>query len=71
MSSPFTITKDTLIPIGLVIIVLSAAFSYGIMYNKVATLTVEVTSLREDVQELNQSVAGLTAKLDKQVSFKQ
>ena len=71
MSSPFFLTKDTYIPIGLVIIVLSAAFSYGIMYQKVATLTVEVTSLREDVQELNQSVAGLTAKLDKQVSFKQ
>ena len=69
MSSPVLLTKDTLIPIGAVIIVLSAAFSYGIMYNKVSTLTVEVLSLRNDVKDLSNTVARLVGTLEEKVSY--
>lgn len=69
MSSPVLLTKDTLIPIGAVIIVLSAAFSYGIMYNKVSTLTVEVLSLRDDVKDLSNTVARLVGTLEEKVSY--
>lgn len=53
------LTKDTLIPVGAVLIVLSAAFSYGIMYQKVATLTDEVAELNVAVQQLSKDVNQL------------
>jgi hypothetical protein len=58
-ASQSILTKDTLIPIGAVIIVLSAAFSYGIMYNKVETLGDEVAALRDDIKELTKAVGQL------------
>lgn len=59
MPSPTILTRDTLIPIGAVIIVLSAAFSYGMMYNKVETLSVEVVGMRTDIKELTAAVNKL------------
>ena len=58
------ITKDTLIPIGAVIIVLSAAFSYGAMYNKVSSLTNEVALLRNDNREINSKLDQLIGRLN-------
>lgn len=52
MASPPILTRDTLIPVGAVVLVLSAAFSYGIMYNKVETLSSEMVGMRSDIKEL-------------------
>lgn len=51
---------QTLIPVGAVAIVLSAAFSYGIMYNDVQTLKSEVAMLREDIKDLTAAVNRLS-----------
>ena len=51
------LSKDTLIPVGAVLIVLTAAFSYGIMYQK-------VTGLEGQVRELNSSVLQLTKEVN-------
>jgi len=62
--SQTVITKDTLIPIGAVIIVLSAAFSYGAMYNKVSSLTNEVALLRDDNREINSKLDQVIGRLN-------
>ena len=71
MSSPAVLTKDTFIPIGAVIIVLSAAFSYGIMYNKVSTLTSEIVFVKENQEVMRteqirqaEETARIESKLD-------
>jgi outer membrane murein-binding lipoprotein Lpp len=61
MSSPSVVTKDTLIPITLVIVVLSAAFSYGIMYQKVENVGGEVKELKVSV---NDKIDKLDNKVD-------
>ena len=57
--SSIILTKDTLIPIGAVIIVLSAAFSYGIMYQKVATLTEKVDRIEMSLVQISADVNRL------------
>ena len=59
-----TFTKDTLIPISAVSIVLAAGFSYGILYNKVNTLTDEVAGLRADTKALIITVNQLVGSSD-------
>jgi outer membrane murein-binding lipoprotein Lpp len=54
-----SITKDTLIPISAVIIVISAGFSYGIMYQKVAGLEDQVAELNQSVTQLSKDVNRL------------
>ena len=54
-----TLTGNTLIPISALLIVLSAGFSYGIMYQKVATLSTQVAGLETSVEELNTNVNRL------------
>lgn len=58
------LTRDTFIPIGAVVIVLTAAFSYGIMYNKVQTLSDEVSQLRVEVAQINSTLNQLVGKLN-------
>lgn len=58
------LTKDTLIPVGAVIIVLSAAFSYGAMYNKVNALSGEVALLRQDNREINSKLDQLIGRVN-------
>lgn len=67
------LTKDTLIPVGAVIVVLSAAFSYGIMYQKVDTLQRDLAKFEDlpvQVAELKQSVEQLTKEVNRLVGSK-
>lgn len=69
MTEASIVSKDTLIPIGAVILVLSGAFSYGIMYNKVDTLREEMATYRteskEEITELRKDIKALTAAVNK------
>jgi len=58
MASPI-LTGGTLIPITAVIVVLSAGFSYGILYQKVTGLEKQVTALTLSVDQLSQDVNRL------------
>ena len=53
------LTKDTLIPVGAVIIVLTASFSYGIMYQKVTGLESQVDGLNQSVMQLSKDINQL------------
>ena len=68
MAAQLTLSKETLIPIGAVIIVLSSAFSYGIMYQKVKTYGVVLEQNRiesnQRFDELSRDVALLSAKIN-------
>ena len=66
------ITRDTLIPIGAVVIVLGAAFSYGQMSQQVASMQKQLDdqskqyemrfdALSQKVDTVNQSIATLNA----------
>jgi len=53
------LTKDTLIPVGAVILILTASFSYGAMYQKVNNLENQVHQLNNSVQQLSRDVNQL------------
>ena len=59
-----------MIPVGAVIIVLSAAFCYGIMFQKVVALSGEVNALRSDMQELREDVKQLSADVNRLIGSK-
>ena len=57
------ITTNSLIPLGLVITLLGAAISFGVMYNKVNTLSDEVNMLRIQTAEINSKVDKLVGRI--------
>lgn len=50
------ISQTSAVSIGLVITLIGAALSFGIVYNKVDTLGSEVSEARKDIKELTASV---------------
>lgn len=63
--SQSVITKDTLVPITAVIIVIGWAFSTGIMYNKIETLNVVAERQAEDIATIRRDGQEMNSKLDK------
>ncbi len=57
MERPSVINKDSLIPLGLVITLVGAAGSFGVMWNK-------VEEVRGDIQEMKAQVTKLDDKMD-------
>lgn len=57
------INKDTFVSLGVILTLLGATFSFGVMYNK-------TNNLVEDVAELKLSVREIDAKID-QIKFSQ
>lgn len=49
------ISKDTLIPLGLVCTLLFAAYSFGLMSSRFDNFTKIVEEIKQDVKELRQS----------------
>lgn len=60
MEKQALITKDTLLPLGLVFTLVGAAISFGIMYSKVETMSQDVALIKaqqnENTKLLNQLV---------------
>ena len=50
------ISQTSAVSIGLVLTLLGAALSFGVVYNKVDTLENEVAEARKDIKELTASV---------------
>jgi len=54
--------QETLVPIGLVLTMLAAAVSFGVMYQKVETLSGEVNVLRVQMAEANSKLDQLIGR---------
>lgn len=52
-----SITKDTLIPIGLVCTIVGAGVTFGVMYNKIDNLDLTVSKQTDIIQELGKQSA--------------
>lgn len=57
MEKPSLISKDSLVPLGLVFTLVAAAVSFGVMYQK-------VEEVRGDVQDMKTQVTKLDDKMD-------
>ena len=58
MEKPSIISKESLLPLGLVFTLLAAAVSFGVMFN-------QSQQTREDIRELKVQIAKLDDKLDR------
>lgn len=57
------IGKDTWVSVGLVLAIVAGVFSYGIMYQKVESLTSEVSMLRQKTDLMNTKLDTLIGQL--------
>lgn len=58
--SQVLLTKDTMIPVGAVVLVLTAAFSYGAMYQKVDTAVTRIDEQSEILDKQGDQISELT-----------
>ena len=56
---------DTLVPLGAIVVIVGAVWSYGALWQKVENANQEITMLRQDVKSLTQKVDTLIGQLNR------
>jgi len=54
MEKPSIITKDSLVPLGLVITLLAAAGSFGVMYQRLNDVDTRLTRMEDKIDRLSE-----------------
>lgn len=62
MSTPSIISKDSLIPIGLVVTLMGVCVSVGVVYNKVEETRSDVSDLKVQLSKMDDKIDALSAR---------
>ena len=54
MEKPSIISKDSLIPLGLVLTLLGAAISFGVMYQRINDVDARLTRMEDKIDRLSE-----------------